>query len=446
MNQNAMSMAKTPIHPAVVMLLFWGFILLVYIIGPVTLTPALSFTGLLFILTHISLFITGSVMSLLLNLPTSTIISRPHDQKQNQCILALLIIGIIGTLCSLYHQFSQVHSFNLNALAILRSMKAQSLLHGGEVHSSLLSIIAFLIYPAGFVGMIAGVLSYERLSTLTRCCIYLFIVALFCMTIMAGGRSPILLLILFLSISCYTRSTRQLPWMPRSRLLKLAGMILLMAFITYSSILWIVRAHESERNSAQMLQHASTVWGAEPKPYLLSLSNRINKPSLTMAVLGPVFYFTQNISVTEKIINHDTDIPVLFGSYHIDLLAAVLRLFPDSASLLKEHYETLLTQDIYGYFTGAWGALFIDYGYMSLFAALIWGMFAGVSWVMIKRYDNIYAATFYILWLYSIMISFASPPLGFSNSFMIFVWFFVFFMWNKPVNLKRFLSTNGTVR
>ena len=154
-----------------------------------------------------------------------------------------------------------------------------------------------------------------------------------------------------------------------------------------------------------------------------------------MSVLGPVFYLTQSLSVTEKILLAPDKIPVLFGGYHVDLIAAALRHIPDGARMLKENYDTLLHANIYGYFTGAWGALFIDYGYFSLLAALVWGGVAGYSWARFKQHPDLITATFYVFWSYSILISFASPPFGFSNSLMVFAWFVVFYLASQGVPL-----------
>ena len=422
-----MNGAKNPIHPAWVMGLFWSFIFLVYVYGPVTLTPALSFEGALFQLTHIVLFITGTLIASFLFIPGSAALFV-EERSTYPFIGLMLFIGVMGGLLSLYNNLMVVHGIHLSSAAAYRTMKAQSLLHGGEVHSGLLSMLAFFIYPAGFVGLVAGLLHYERLSRVTRVFMFLFVCTIFCVSILAGGRSPILLLLLFIAIACYTRTRLNKSWMPKSVALRLGTILLLIAFIVYSSIIWTVRAAESELNTAESLRHAQTVWGATPKNYLLAASETLHRPGLTMSILGPVFYLTQSISVTEKILLAPEEIPILYGGYHADLIAAGLRLLPEGASMLKENYDILLHANIYGYFTGAWGALFIDYGYFSLLAALIWGFMAGFAWRKFSDNPNVLTGVLYVWWTYSILIGFASPPLGFSNSLMVFAWFIVFYL------------------
>ena len=420
---------KKPIHPAWVMGLFWSFILLMYFLGPVSLTPSLTFAGALFQLTHIVLFITGSLIAYFLLCQNPCPIDHSGEESHANALIGLILfIGVSGCVLSLYNNWIVIQSIHLSSAAAYRTMKAQSLLHGGEMQSGLLSIIAFLIYPAGFVGLVAGLLRYERLSPVTRLLLFLFVATMFSAAILSGGRSPILLLLLFMIISCYARIRLGMPWMPKSLILRLGAALLLVAFVGYSSIIWTVRAAESERNTTQSLQHAANVWGATPKDYLLATSQWLNTPGFTMSVLGPVFYLTQSISVTEKILQTPADIPVLYGSYHVDLIAAALRHIPDGARMLKENYDMLLHANIYGYFTGAWGALFIDYGYFSLLATLVWGFMAGYSWARFKHNPQLITGVFYVFWTYSIFISFASPPFGFSNSLMVFAWFCVFYL------------------
>lgn len=428
-----MQLLKKPIHPAVVMILFWTSIISIYFFGPIRLTPGMSVVGGLFLCTHILLFITGSAIALILsykNAPHRALIVDDQHAMQ-QLISIFLLISVLGGLFSILGRIADLDEINLMAISKLRTLKAQSLLHGGEASSSILSMLAFFMYPAGFIALVAAILQYEEISNLARLLVYIFIGIMFCVAILAGGRSPILLLILFVSIACYTRTVLGKSWMPHSRVLRWGSVGLLLAFVAYSSIIWSVRSNESGKSTEQYLQHAANVWGAAPRPYLLAASNWLNHPNLTFSVLGPVFYLTQSISVTEKILATAEDIPHVLGGYHIDLMAAVLRRIPESALLLKDNYEILLNTSIYGYFTGAWGALFIDFGYFSLLAAMIWGFLAGLSWVKLKNNPTLLTSVFYVFWIYSIMISFASPPFGFSNSLMVFVWFVLFYLVSK---------------
>ncbi len=436
---------KTPIHPAWVMLLFWCFIFQIYIFGPITLTPEISFLGFFFIVAHIALFATSSTL-----IPTSAYKQLPGQktptnfklrQDAQNIICMFLLIGIAGGLLSILSKLNVLEGFNLQSIAKLRTLRAQSLLHGGEAQSGVASILAFLTYPAGFVGLVAGILHYETTGRFTRLALYLYVFIIFFVAIVAGGRSPILLLLLFLAIACYTRTILGRSCIPKSRPLRIGAILLLVVFIVYSSIVWTVRSTESGQNNTQFFKHAANVWGAKPKPYLLEASTRLNTPSLTKNVLSSVFYLTQSLSVTERILTNPEDIPTLFGAYHVDLFAAGLRDLPEGGEFLEDKYRVLLDANVYGYFTGAWGALFIDFGYFSFFVAALWGALAGLSWRNLKNRPSLHAAVMYVFWIYSIFISFVSPPFGFSNSFMVFIWFFLFSFLNRLS--EKYAITSG---
>lgn len=452
---------KKPIHPATAMCLFTSLILLIYYLGPISLAPAISCQGALFLLTHILLFITGSALAWVVfnrkRYSPQHLFINNHDESK--LISVLLLIGISGGLLSLYNTMGNVQDVSLAAIATARTLKAQNLLHGGESHGGWLSAISFLTYPAGFAGLVAGTLQYEDISRFTKIALYLFIVTIFCFSVFLGGRSPILLLVLFIGLSFYTRTRQNKPWLPRSKALRLGAAFLLLSFMAYSTLIWHVRATESNPTTLMMhlaklnvcpvitpitvgypqcpapinpiqsaLQYAHDVGGATPKSWLLLTGTWLNNPTFTLSILNSVFYLTQHIQVTEKILAARHDISALYGSYHIDVIAAALRLFPQGSTFLKQNYETLMQAKVYGYFTGAWGALFIDFHYFSLLAALIWGFLAGMAWINFKNNPNVLTGIFYVFWNYSILISFASPPFGFSNSFVVFGWFLIFYL------------------
>ncbi len=52
----------TPIHPALLMPIFWSIIFLIYALGPIYLTPAISITTFIFIIGHICLFVLGAIV------------------------------------------------------------------------------------------------------------------------------------------------------------------------------------------------------------------------------------------------------------------------------------------------------------------------------------------------------------------------------------------------
>lgn len=423
------------IHPALLMLSFWLLVFLVYFSAPIILTPAISFNGIMFLCAHILMFVLGTIFCTHL-LPGKdksiyfTVDSVVLKRLQRR-IYTVLLIGVMGGLVSIYSKFSELTEISLASIYSLRSLRAQNLLGGEAAHSGLASAAAFLCYPAGFVGLVSGILCYENVSRSTKLLMGGFVLTILGVAVLAGGRSPILVLLLFTGIAFYVRKSLGKSYLPKSLFIRWGIAVLLIAFTLYSSILWSVRSQWSGLDTTAFMRHAAMVWGAEPTDELTKVSESLNNPRLPQTVLSSVFYLIQNLSMTERLLDSLDDIKFLYGGYHIDILAAALRVVPEGEEFLKPGYQILLNANVYGFFTGAWGALFIDLGYLSFLAALIWGIVAGRAWRNFHHNPNLLTALSYVFWSYSIFISFVSPPFGFSNSFAVYLWFVLFSLWSK---------------
>lgn len=421
----------SPVHPAVLMVAYWLFIVSVCLLGPINLTPAISTATRLFLIAHILLFILGSTVFLRINLfknPVNSVHYIRYIPFQTLYILSFIVlsIGITGGLLNIFSKLSSVDAINLSAITQLRVLKAQALIDGEAVHSGFISSLSALIYPAGFVGLVTTIICYESTWRLCRLLSFAFVIIIVLLAVCAGGRSPIIVLFLFAGSACYVRKKLNKSYIPKSLPVRLTIITLLLLFAAYSSLVWVIRAKETGTSPIEMLSHAENVWGAHPKESLLETSDWLNNPGFAQSVVSSTFYFIQNLSISERLLSSSQQIPLMYGAYQIDLFAALSRIIPGGSEFLKNGYAVLLSSDVYGYFTGAWSGLYIDIGAFSLLAAFIWGCLAGKAWLNFKRNPNVVTSISYIFWVYSIFISFVSSPFGFSNSLLIFCWF-VFF-------------------
>ena len=427
--------STAPVHPAVLMSLYWSALYIVYLVVPIHQLPKISGLGFAFVVANVVTFFIGATFCARLALtssgysaqdPATYTSYRAGPTREHLLIRLALLIGIVGGLLSAYGKLSLVGEYSLAAITGLRADRAQELLHAGGLRSGIASIIAFFLYPAGFVGLVAIILRYESVSLGTRILAGSYLFVIFLLAIIAGGRSPILVLFLFLAIASYLRMKLYGRWLPSSAPLKIGLLVLFAAFIAYSSLIWTVRINVSGLTIDAFLTHAEAVWGVRPSEFLIFLSDWLHRPDLLQSVMSSFFYFTQNLSVTERILESRHDIVPLLGGYQIDLVAAVLRTFPEGAEFLARGNQVLLDANIYGFFAGAWGSLFIDMGYWCFIGTLIWGYLAGRAYRRLKRGAGLAAETTYVFWIYSILISFVSTPFGFSNSLMTFLWFVAF--------------------
>ena len=426
---------RMPVHPGLLMSMYWLALYFVYLLAPIHQTPKISALGFAFLFTHIVIFVFGATLCSRVSFVDSGkdsnnlvnyLFTKGSYSREFKLIRWVLLVGIFGGISSAYGKLSLIGDFSLAAVASLRIERAQNLLYAEEVKSGFVSIVAFFTYPAGFVGLVAIFLRYEVIPKSIRLLAGVYVSVVFLLAIIAGGRSPVLVLLLFLVITCYVRKRLGLRLLPDSRLLKIGVFLLFAMFISYSSLIWMVRTYVSNMNIDAFLLHADTVWGVQPSKWLISVSDSLGGPEFTQSIMSSIYYLTQNFSITERILDSRYEIVPLLGGYQIDLFAAILRAIPSGSEFLANGNQILLDANIYGYFTGAWGSLFIDFGYFSLLVALVWGYFSGRSHRRFRNKPGLVSEIKYVFWIYAILISFVSPPFGFSNSFITFVWFMLF--------------------
>lgn len=453
-----MRRAPRPIHPAKVMAIFWLLVYAIFLLAPIVQRPAISFAGFAFVLAMLLCFCgagfaasQGMARSRIRPAVVHVSNGQPNrplqlSQRSRRTALILLIIGVSGAAMGAAAKLSAADLYSLAGLAALRSERAQQLLDAEAISSGWLGAVSFLTYPAGFAGLVHGLVDFERHDKATRLLALAFVPMAFLLSVISGGRSTVLVIIVFVGLAVHIRRCRQLPGLPRWRPLRWMVLALVLAFAAYSTVIWQVRSDLSALTLDSSLEHAATVWGVTPTPGLDSFAEAVGDPSLVQSVMSTVFYFTQSLAIVEKVISMP-DPPIMLGAYHIDIVAAMLRAMPGGRDFLGSGNARLLDADIYGFFTGAWGALVIDCGWAGAFpAAVIWGWFAGRHYRRVRA--DIYSryVGMYVFWTYSCLISFVSPPFGFSNSAITFVWFLIQLKRESPLHHRGAALTPEAAR
>ena len=259
----------------------------------------------------------------------------------------------------------------------------------------------------------------SRTSILRLCLIILFL-----SNVASGGRSAIFVSAIFIVLSFYIRRKLDLSAIPQSNLLRASSLAFVLIMIFYTNYIWYVRSELTNTGFEEFLSHAETVWGVTPTSALVNFADWLGRPELVKDLLSTIFYFTQCLSVGEKVLSMPST-PLLLGSYQIDLISVLFRLTPYLSEIMRNGYNDLNDFGVYGFFSGAWFSLLIDFGFFgALLFTAVWGWLSGVAFRYARhsRHLELYAFS-----LYAILISFVSPPLGFANSAVTFFWFFLYF-------------------
>lgn len=426
-------------HPVAIMAGYWLLLYFGYAIAPVTQTPSPSIDGFLFNFFFVLVYAAACWMGI-------EHFSRPSaspnegfavdKEPANAHLVGILaLVGCTGAILGIIDKIGGAQLELLIDAASLRNERAQLLLTAEPNPGGVVSAVAFLIYPAGYAAVYTAMLSFERLPARIGNLALLFVPLAFIQSVAAGGRSGILVLLILIGVVAHVRRFRGQSAIPRAYVVSLMGWLLIVAFIAYSSAVWFVRSELSGLTIDAFLDHAELSWGVTPTWLLEAVAAEVGGPALIQSVMSTTFYFTQSLSVTEKLMSMSS-VPTLLGGYHIDIVAAAMRADPVSREFLSSGYANLLDASVYGFFTGAWSALLIDFGWPGAVAfTVVWGLLAGRAYQALKREGTDAQAVFYGFWIYATFISFVSPPLGFSNSATTFVWFLVcvlFLQSNKP--------------
>jgi hypothetical protein len=424
-------------HPVWLMIYFWLFLYAMHSMAPYKPYPSITIFGTMFLVSHVCIFCLAAFCGArgLRNNISQEVKQNsfsPNNSAEYSGINLFFLISISGIIMGLFDKSSKLISISLSSIAESRSNQAQIVLDAVQSESSsILGLVSLISYPAYFVALVVTIVLYEYIPGKTRFLYFTNTLLIFLLSMASGGRSIIFVTIIFTVLALLVRKTRCNSMIPKSTGLRFIVLVTIISFIVYSSFVWKARAEVGGMHPNHFLTHIEQNWGITPSEKLVSLSNTIDNPEVIQNFVSSLFYLTQSIAITERIIAIDQT-PILLGAHHIDVVAAGFRLFSDDFSFLKLGNAILLQENVYGFFTGAWGALYIDYGFWgSYLATILWGLCAGTSHRHTRRqpYSNGYIL--YLFWMYSILISFISPPFGFSNSAVTFVWFVLFLLFNK---------------
>lgn len=421
---------KRLLHPAKLMFLFWGVMYGIYFMSPLVLRPAVSWAGFGFVLSNLLVFAVGT-------LPIFPYRDNPDIAHQYGCAgnsqlcharieRLFMVIGIFGLIFSILGKLALLgEQVSLSDLYDARSEAASNLLDGVlyDLHGKWLSAIAFLLYPAGFIAVVSFWIRYEDTLLFDKVLAGVFGVGIIALSVLAGGRSGIFILMVFILCAGYVRTGIGKAWIPNSGMLKLIAWATFIGFLTYSSLIWTVRAHGEELSD--YLARVSNDWGLGLTDGFLAVAGAYFPPDLIKTIVNSIYYLIQNLSVTERVLSMPSAV-ILYGSYQIDLIAALFRMDPDLAEYMRNGYSSLLEANVYGFFSGAWTGLYLDIGLMCYVFVYFWGSIAGVAYRNLQATGTKLWQLIYAVCVFTIFISFVSSPFGHANSFVTLIWLFLF--------------------
>lgn len=423
-------------HPAVFMVMIWGAALLAFLALPFELTfRSISLEGMIVLIIFILVFCLGALLRTAYT-PQHPV-TPPDDLRTKKADIMLKVLASIACLTMGYEALTG-GALNLGAAYSQRSDQAQALLHGGLSQSSSIFKIGFLCYPASYVYLARAIILKRKPSILA---IIVFGMLPGVLTGLAmGGRSPMVSTIAYAYLAYRTRLVIFPPKdrsdMPRARrihpLIKVAAVGMMFIAFQYFVQVFIARA-EVVGGADVMLGIVATQWGVTfSGPGAVAMIDIIG-PVATYLVFVFVWYLIQGIVMSNALFTAYDGEP-LFGVYGIDIMSAVMRRVDPVG--VSDKFNYLLGLETYGFLPSAFGTLFVDFLYVGIILAGVWGWLAAVVYRNIRRGRDPRWFLFAPFITFGILFSLVNTPLGFSNGFVTHFWMVVTFMLMRPPRRK----------
>jgi hypothetical protein len=418
--------------PFIFCTILWAVIFAGFYGGPFMFHPMPSADTLMLLLACLALFLVSSVVGYAYEdrrvAPAVDAPPRYVRFDVERVVAVTSVLALVGTTCIVIDRLTSQGLSDLAGLTELRYERAEDLLAASEISKGVLTYCGYLLYPALYLVVAIAICYYEGLRARGKLLLTLNMIGPFVLAVLFGGRSPIFVLFLIIAASCVVRRLLGLRALPAGAFLKVAGIGGVLGFILYTNVIWFARLELSVSTVNVLLAHAERIWGIEPSHRFESWLAGMGKQDLMVPLLGAWFYFFQGPSIFERLTSAG-GYPVLFGGYHIDIVAAGFRLFPETRTMLADGYASLLKSNVYGFFPTAWGSLLIDFSFGAFPLIALWGAVCGTTYARLRRYGRPGDAIYYVFLFYSIMIGPISAPFGLANSFVTFLYFLGFKLW-----------------
>jgi len=447
-------------HPAITMLQVWAFCIVAFLVLPFELVNrTLTSWGMLMLALFITAFCAGGVVRSLQERARGGTAAIKVDRyvgvdfrRADRVLAAVALLSIV----LLVLQILQGNFLDLEEAWQTRSDRAIAVMTGSESESGLLFQISFLLYPAGFI-ILAREIVFRRTPNLIRLGLF-GLAPIVLVSLVMGGRGPILYALVLVLVAFRVRgrllATTRAPLLrritPRGIFLAIAFGIVSLVALNYFVNVFVVRA-EGAGGVDAMFAIAESNWGVtfsgRGANFLFSTIGSGN----TYLVFVFSWYLIQGL-VMSNILFTDYVGPPHYGVSGIELITAAMRRIDGESVQLM--FADLLDLNTYGFFSSAFGSLFLDFRSFGFALSFIWGYLAALVFYKTRKAEDprwFLIAPFMVI---GIFFSLINTPLGFSNGATTHLWMIAVFLLARPRILSatasglpgKFLGDQGEAR
>jgi hypothetical protein len=344
----------------------------------------------------------------------------PPVKLLNQLALLASLIGLLGALLMLADKLLLSGlDFSAGPSAI-RYQRVWEINSGIAVKRSILLYISYLTFSFAYVGVLLGLLFSESLSKAVSRCTQIALLSPIIYAAIYGGRSPMFQIACLIVAALVIRARTGKLALPRKKGWGTILLLVVSGFLVYNSHIITQRLSISRLTYQQFLDYAYTAWDLAPKPNVSQLVGKgyLGGDPLT-ALLSAEIYFTHSFATVDKIMMQRQAFTPYFLFYEVAVLSPLCDImFPDLQFPAKMR-AALVASNVEGFFAGAWGGLYLDFGWGCLPIIFLWGFWSKRVWQKALQKQDLGAQIVLCFVIVAIVLSPISAPLGMSNAALV---------------------------
>lgn len=418
-------------HPAWVMIATWLFAAGLFFALPFHIVGRnITFYGYAILILFIAAFCVGAfVRSPVIKQRHAAVVDMPDFSRIDPVLAVASVVAMIVLLV----EWRSGSGGDLEAAWLIRNDRATLLLNGQASNSSIAFQIGYLLSPVGYAIIAKELIFYDRLRFGRL--ILLGFGPCILSALALGGRNPLLLAFAIAGWSFMTRRILfRAYWQDQAPKLNASTIMLLLVsvvggFFALNYVIDVFFVRAGLGGAAGVLDAAADQWGVSFEGPAAEAMKATLGIGTTYIIFVFAFYFAQGL-IMGNVIFTSYDAPPQYGLYGIEVLGSIARRL--DGGLIARNNASLFDLNVFGFFPGAFGTLYVDYWFFGLAVVFLWGYLAALV------YEKVRTVSDGRWWLIApfigmnILFSTINTPFGLTNGLLTYFWLMLVFLMAKP--------------
>lgn len=366
--------------PTRLLLSVWTTAIALYFFGPLTFHQTPTSRTWWFIGLSVAAFAAGGVVE---SKRQATRVQSPSQAGPVAARIEFVArrgawLGLLGISClAIDKMLLSGLDYSQSITALRLDQDSQVLLAGTvDVRRSPLLYIGYLTFGFSIPAYLICFLHGDLLRRSTRWLCHAALAAPIGFALLSGGRSPIVLIATIVVGAAVIRRLRNDSATPYRVVGRVFIVVCFGLFLTYYNYIFVERRLYSGVTAySEFLQRFDLAYGATPSPVLGAIidSGWIS-PDVVMSVAHTSLYFTHELPTLDRTLTYDGPLGPYLGQYQFYLISVLLERAVPSLSFAEAIRVDAQGLDVYGWFSTAWGSMYLDFGWWgALLATFVCG-------------------------------------------------------------------------